>query len=332
MACYSPLYAIPDMNPVTNRPYKTVNGKTKYKIVSGKNVTDLPDVLRVPCGKCIGCRLEYSRQWANRLMLELEYHDSAYFVTLTYNNEHAPVSYYPDPETGEALESLTLSVRDVQLFLKRLRKAFPDDKIRFFCSGEYGPQTFRPHYHMIIFGLHLDDLVPTRCSSLGFQYYTSDKLQRVWSVDAEPIGMIVVSPVTWETCAYTARYVTKKLTGEAGKVYADFGLKPPFSTMSRKPGIAHQWYVDHPDWIDREYINISTKQGGRKFRPPKYYERLLALDDPDEAEQRSAVRKAMALRAKALIEARTDLSYDDYLEVCGDKKERAVAALVRRDV
>ena len=138
------------------------------------------EILQVPCGQCIGCRIDRSRQWANRCMLELQYHDSAYFVTLTYDDLHVPKAYYPDPDTGEAHQSLTLCKRDFQLWMKRLRKRFSDDKIRFFACGEYGGSTHRPHYHAIVFGLHLDDLVKYKTVQEGdgyYTYYNSDSLQ-----------------------------------------------------------------------------------------------------------------------------------------------------------
>lgn len=123
-------------------------------------------------------------------MLELQYHDSSYFVTLTYDDLHVPKSYYPDPETGEAHTSFTLCKRDFQLWMKRLRKKFSDDKIRFFACGEYGGQTKRPHYHVIVFGLHLNDLVKYKTVQEGDSYYTyynSDSLQDIKNVDALPI-------------------------------------------------------------------------------------------------------------------------------------------------
>lgn len=130
MACYHPLTAI--INPNST----TINGKKSIKIVpplfdTSKVPADL--IMKIPCGQCVGCRMEYSRQWANRCMLELQYHDSAYFVTLTYDDKHVPRSYYADKETGEAYTSLTLVKRDFQLFMKRLRKRFENDHIRFLC-------------------------------------------------------------------------------------------------------------------------------------------------------------------------------------------------------
>lgn len=342
MSCYHPLLGIPDYNPITNKPYLTRNKKIKYRIIKTddyrKETILSDDVILIPCGKCRGCRLDYSHEWANRLMLELQYHDSAYFVTLTYNPEHVPKSYYPHPETGEAIESLTLCKRDVQLFMKRLRKAFPDDKIRFYLCGEYGPKTFRPHYHAIIFGLHLTDGIPWRYNceeGKNYVYYRSRALERCWSVKDDdgvfrPLGNVEYADVCWETCAYTARYVTKKLNGEAGKFYEEFRLVPPFSLMSRKPGIGRDYYNSHPEMFQYDFLNISTEKGGLKFKPPKYYEHLFDLDFPDEAQQRKETRKAMAKAAIALQLEQSTKSYGEILQVAEDMKKSRTKRL-RRD-
>lgn len=354
MSCYHPIWATPDINPRTNKPYLTKNGKIKYRILGadyepGRDRLLESDLISFPCGKCTGCRLDYSRQWADRLMLELQYHDSAYFVTLTYNDEHVPRRVYKvDDDTGEAYESLTLDKRDVQLFMKRLRKAFPDDKIRFFLAGEYGPKTFRPHYHAIIFGLHLNDLVPMRKDSrTGFTYYSSPSLERVWSqlVDRKiekgsiispytysSMGYVTVCNVTWETCAYTARYVTKKLTGPLAKVYTDFDMTPPFSLMSRKPGIARQYYEDHPEFVDQKNIHIPTQSGGRSIRPPKYFEKLLEEDRPELAEQRAEIRAACTRAAIASKLEQSTKSYTEILQDAEDIKIKRTKSLIRRDL
>lgn len=350
MPCYHPLKAFPIG--------LTDKGKTKYKICpyavdhveiyrdgrvipcscherSSYAERCIRDFVEIPCGKCIGCRLEYSRQWANRCMLEMEYHKSAYFVTLTYNDEHVPRVYYPDPDTGEAMKALSLRKRDLQLFMKRLRKSFPQCHIRFFAAGEYGSGTFRPHYHLILFGLELDDLQLYKTSPQGFRYYNSPSLQRCWSVFDDdrcvsPLGFAVVADVSWETCAYTARYVMKKLKGPEAQFYNDHNLEPPFTVMSRKPGIARLWYDDHPDCMEQAYINISTPTGGKKFRPPRYYDYLYDLDDPCAAKQRKENSRAMADYAKALKMAQTSLTYEEQLEVEERKKERAITKLERR--
>lgn len=330
------------------------------------------DFLQIPCGQCTACRFEYSRQWANRCMLELEYHDSAYFVTLTYDEEHVPVSYYLGPpferlieqaheasrwndeisdydlytvvqqhsdvvQTGEAFPSYTLRKRDLQLFMKRLRFKFGDG-IRFFAAGEYGSNTFRPHYHLIIFGLHLDDLSVYK-EQRGFTYYNSPSLQECWSINRgsprcpsyERLGYAVVAPVTWETCAYTARYVMKKLKGSAAQFYDSFSLEPPFTLMSRKPGIGYQWYVDHPDYNMYDYINVSTETGGRKFKPPKYFDYLFDLDFPEVSVKIKETRRNMAIKAQELALSNTDLPFMEYLKVKEHNLEDKVKKLIRSD-
>lgn len=292
----------------------------------------------IPCGKCIGCRLEYSRQWANRCMLELQYHESAYFVTLTYNDYHVPISYYPDPATGEAMPSMTLCKRDLQLFMKRLRDRFKDQRIRFFGCGEYGPSTQRPHYHLILFGLKLPDLVYIG-DIRGNRYYMSRILEETWSVVVQKpnigrtlLGHISITDVTWETCAYTARYITKKLNGAAAQFYTDFNLQPPFVEMSRRPGLARQWYEDHPDYHDYEYINVKTITGGRKFRPPKYYDKLYDIDYPEESERIKEIRKRLSLeKVKRKLE-KTDMNYIDYLAVEEANFKSRIKSLQRGDM
>lgn len=299
------------------------------------------DFIEVPCGKCIGCRLDYSRQWANRCMLELEYHDSAYFVTLTYDDAHIPKTAYGDQETGEAIDAYTLSKRDFQLFMKRLRKAFPDDEIRFFACGEYGSNTFRPHYHAIIYGLHLDDLVMAGRSGSGYSYQYSQKLQNAWSIyhpggknyDAwyEPIGFVSVGNVTWETCAYVARYIMKKQKGDDAVFYDLHNVQPEFTLMSRKPGIGRQWYDDHPDLYDFEFINLKTDNGGIKFKPPRYYDKLFDIDDPVRMQEIKEIRKKAAMAQTEAKLKKTSLNYTELLQVEENNKQNAIKKL-RRDL
>lgn len=92
MSCYHPLIGIP-------QPSGT------YKIVSSKDSEFFdwtrkqnPDSILIPCGRCLGCRLDYSRSWADRMMLELETSGSAVFLTLTYDQDHVPVAMCDDDD------------------------------------------------------------------------------------------------------------------------------------------------------------------------------------------------------------------------------------------
>lgn len=347
MPCYHPLKGFPIG--------LTVNGKIKYKItsydcdhveVNNKNqaicirtadVTSFAtkkvvrDFVQIPCGQCLGCRLDYSQQWATRCMLELPYHRSSYFVTLTYNDAHVPESYYSDPDTGEAHLSYTLRKRDFQLFMKRLRKRFSDQKIRFFAAGEYGSDTLRPHYHAILFGLELNDLVPYKKNALGQTLSNSESLQSCWRDKDGDIGYAVVADVTWESCAYVSRYIMKKQKGESADVYEDFALEPEFSLMSRKPGLAHDYFLDHPEIYDFDQINISTSKGGRKVKPPRYYDRLFDDIAPERLEEVKVNRKDVAEAITAAKMAQTSLSYLEMLAVEEANRKAKVKVLRRKE-
>lgn len=308
MACVRPLYGF-------DYGYRTSNGKPHYRIVSSvlddidyRFVRDHPDkVIRVPCGHCVGCRLDKAAEWANRMMLELRDNDGlAYFCTFTYNDGFVPKEFVVDKRTGEAHEYMTLRKRDFQLFMKRLRKAFPEDCIRYYAAGEYGSETFRPHYHAIIYGLHLNDLLECRRDvAKNFVYYRSESLQDVWSR-----GFVEVSRVEWNTCSYVARYTMKKQGDHWKDCWSEFGLEAPFSLMSRKPGIGRRYYDQHPELYTKQSISLSLPKGGLTFSLPKYYERLIAEEYPELSDARKEMRREIARSRQDLKAALSSL--DEY--------------------
>lgn len=91
----------------------------------------------VPCGKCPQCKANQRQEWVFRLQREFEACEFGLFVTLTYDDEHQPLE--------------GVNKRDVQLFLKRLRKNFPSQELRYYIVSEYGDHTHRPHYHGLFF-------------------------------------------------------------------------------------------------------------------------------------------------------------------------------------
>lgn len=259
---------------------------------SGK--TYFTKFVHIPCGQCLGCRIEYSRQWAIRMMMEKEYSENAWFITLTYDDAHITdcehdglfdwpytgIKQYPNKThyadlDGVCKDALTLNKKDWQNFMKRLRNAFPDSKLRFFMSAEYGSRTMRPHYHAIIYNLPLNDLVFYK-KDRRFTYWNSPTLERLW-----PFGFSVVAEVDFNTCAYVARYVTKKASGEkAQEKYEKFNIMPEFSLMSRKPGLGYKWFEEHGEDAYESYIiTVSTSDGPLRQTPPRYYDKLYkALD------------------------------------------------------
>lgn len=179
--------------------------------------------ISVPCGQCINCRLEKSRMWAVRCMHESQMYEANCFVTVTYDDEHLPVGG-------------SLFRPDFQDFLKRLRRRYASKRIRVFYCGEYGEQFGRPHFHAILFGFDFPDKVLLG-KRKGLPYWRSAVLESLWTFGRSEIGS-----VTFESAAYVARYVTKKITGDAAVLHYG-GRKPEFAGMSlQNGGIGLPWF------------------------------------------------------------------------------------------
>lgn len=262
MACYYPLRAW------RWKGAKTANGKVP--LIFKYDVRRAGEELEVPCGQCIGCRLERSRQWAIRCIHEAQLHRDTggnCYITLTYDDKNLP--YCVDEETGEMLP--TLVKRDMVLFLKRLRKMF-GPKIRFFQCGEYGEENQRPHHHAILFNHEFKDQKFWKTVN-GFPVYVSETLSKLW-----PYGIHAIGEVTFESAAYVARYILKKANGN--KAYSHYrGRLPEYVTMSRRPGIADGWFKKFSgDCYPSDKITLR----GRKMRPPKFYDSRYELEHKEE--------------------------------------------------
>lgn len=239
----------------------------------------------VPCGRCVGCRLERSRQWAMRCMHEASLHDSNCFLTLTYDDDHIHrLPTFVDEETGELFRSL--NKRDIMLFFKRLRKRFGAG-IRFFQCGEYGEKFSRPHHHAIVFNFDFPDKYYWS-QRRGTKYYRSAALEELW-----PFGFCRIGEVTFESAAYVARYVMKKVVGKDEVVQAHYrGLQSEFVTMSRRPGIARDYFEKYKSTMyDNDSVFIRP---GLVARPPRYYDRLFDLTDSESFAIVKAKRKLSA--------------------------------------
>lgn len=193
------------------------------------------------------------------------------FVTLTYDDDHVPPNG-------------SLRYRDFQLFMKRLRKKHSgadDGPIRFFCAGEYGDTTNRPHYHALLFNFYFSD-----AKSWSRSTYRSEALEELW-----PLGSSLIAPVTPASIAYVARYAVKKVYGrEADKHYSSidqstgevFERVPEFVRMSLRPGIGAGFFDQfRADLYPGDYAVVD----GRQVPVPTYYQRKLAELDPDELEE-----------------------------------------------
>lgn len=254
MPCYKPLSA-----------WRLPGPHGKNKIFFSKDELNFVDVrqgIELPCGQCIGCRLERSRRWAVRLLHEKELHERTCFLTLTYSNNKLP----PDG---------SLQVKHFQDFMKRLRRG-SSSPLRFFHCGEYGEKTGRPHYHVILFGEDFSaDRYPVEKTPNGDQLYASPRLSETWGMGDELQQKI--GDVTFESAAYVARYCLKKVTGKnAAQHYGD--KKPEYVTMSRRPGIGAAWL---DKFLTDTYPSDSVVMRGKEMLPPPFYDKILEKVDPD---------------------------------------------------
>jgi len=258
VACFKPLRGYRSKFP---------NGSGKYPIVFGDAGPSAYEAVEVRCGQCIGCRLDYSRDWAVRCVHEASLFEENCFVTCTYDEDHLPIGG-------------TLVRHHFVDFIKRLRDDF---SFRFFMCGEYGEQLSRPHYHAVFFGLDFED---KRIWKRGeYPLYRSEYLERKWKR-----GMCIIGAVNYDTAAYCARYIVKRIRGvDAWEHYQNFDcltgeiyeLEPEYCTMSRRPGIGAAWFDLYSDEVfpeDEVFLR------GHCTKPPRFYEKLLEIVDPDVLE------------------------------------------------
>lgn len=261
MPCFQPLTAWRAIGP------RSPDGAWPITFNPARGHPDLP--VSVPCGQCIGCRLERSRQWAVRCMHEASQHTVNAFVTLTYAPEWCPDGLRKD---------------DLQRFWKRFRKRV--GKVRYLACGEYGEQMGRPHYHACVFGWWPWD-AERLSNKPGNRLYTSKALQESWG-----LGQAVLGHLTFESAAYVARYCVKKMTGPgAEEHYA--GLEPEFLVMSRRPGIARPFLEKYVDDVFKDDTVVAR---GREMRPPRYYDGVFAAKGGDLV----GVKRRREDRAKAI--------------------------------
>jgi len=261
MPCFSPLHGWRSntINPRTGKRAIVFDAKQAFRDL---HVT-------VPCGRCIGCRLEHSRQWAIRATHEAALYDKNCFITLTYAPEHLPALGSIDPEAPV-------------LFMKRLRKKFGSG-IRSYGCAEYGENFGRPHYHICLFNFDFPD--KKLWKEMGpNKLYTSEDLQALW-----PFGFSSIGSLTFESAAYVARYVTKKFTGKLANNHYQvlspegeiLGLRHPEKPVcvSRNPGLGAPWLKKFKTDV---YPSDSVVLRGKEMKPPKYYDRQYELENPSE--------------------------------------------------
>lgn len=287
MTCYSPITA-----------FRLIGRKTENNkdVIVFRNPTETHEKIDLPCGQCIGCRTDKSKQWAIRCVHESLMFLNNCFITLTF-----------DEENIDANESLVKS--DFQKFMKRLRKknnGFEQVKtkkgsiepIRYFHCGEYGIKLSRPHHHACIFNFDFRDkkLYTIRDE---VRLYRSEEFEELW-----PFGFSTIGDVTYESAAYCARYITKKITGKKAeqhyrKIDTNTGeikkIQSEYITSSRRPGIGKTWYDKYKtDVYPKDFTTIK----GKKLRSPGYYDKLYETENKESLDKIKRKRKIEKCKRK----------------------------------
>lgn len=235
----------------------TVNGKSRvlFKHPYPWFGEPLPAV-HLPCGKCVGCRMDNARMWAIRCLHESQMHEDNAFVTLTFNDENLH----------------DIRKDDVQKFFKRLRKALKGKRLSYYAVGEYGDLSHRPHYHALVFGWYPHDAYywsgngPTAL-------FRSPFLERVW-----PYGNSLIGNVSYESACYCTRYCAKALASGG------------FALMSRRPALGRSWYDRYGSEVS-VHDGCHVPNTDCFVRPPRYYD---SLADPWDLDLRKERRRVAA--------------------------------------
>ncbi len=280
--CYSPL-----------KGYKNQDGGLTFKRSEGRQK------MEVACGQCLGCRLDRSRMWAMRIVHEASMssnNNGNSFITLTYDQDHLP-------------HDMSLKKKHYQDFMKRLRK-HNDQKIKYYHAGEYGTRCRhgfdleqqncplcnlgRPHYHACLFNKSFPDKEPY-AQNYGTTRYTSQELSKLWTH-----GFVDVGQLEFQSAAYVARYIMKKITGEPAKEHYEnisedgeiHTLEPEYSTMSN--GIGRTWYEQYKgDVYPSDEVPIPGT--GVVKKAPRYYDKMLENEHPEMLEEVKANREKFRL-------------------------------------
>lgn len=307
MQCTRPLECVKDYNDINPKTGNAAMVFNPSKVFAIKQILDEQfkgdqeklkkltgyEYLQVPCGKCPSCRSNWCRDWSIRAFHESLLYPTNVFLTLTYNQKHLPDIYEDVQQAGEFNRH---PQTDFQKFMKRFRQKLWRDlgeRVRFFHVFEYGSSFQRPHHHAIIYGTSLPDKYYWKTKN-GFPIYRSPMLEDAWSLiypdgHKEKMGFTTVQDVSYEVCAYVARYCMKKVDVDCS--WYD-GRIPEFNLRSRMPGLGHDWLLKNKDDVynDDELVikNYIT-------RPPRYYDNLFDVINSPRMEVIKRERKDYAV-------------------------------------
>lgn len=248
--------------------------------------------LRLPCGRCIGCKLDRCSTWALRCHHESKLYKSNYFLTLTF-----------------AVSPISTEVRFFSNFMKRLRKYCKKHNMpspRYFHATEYGSKKLRPHHHAIMFNLELPDLKLFRWKKNGNHLYTSEIISKLWGHGFHTIGA-----VTHDSIAYTAAYtIAKDLTVETRTIDGQI-LMPEQMTCSRNPAIGLAYLKQNLNLVKATIDNgFMYNSKSKKQLIPRAYQKWLAEYFPESLEY---IKEQQEFRAYERSLEKTTIPQDEML-------------------
>lgn len=238
------------------------------------------NIVLIPCGKCEECLKEKKIELYKRIKKELEFWEKNIFVTLTYDNEHKK----------------ELNIRDMQLFIKRLRKK---NKVRYFYVGELGEQTKRPHYHAIIFNYEPEDKEETIKTKSNFEQYTSKEITKLWGN-----GRVTFSKMEKGLINYILKYLTKNM--DKKEFIMSWSRKPPLGIKAE---------------TQEELKSFKNEFETKKHLPKSYksfYERKFGKFEKSEERQKEEIENKVHKIKE--IEKITKMKYQEYIKQKRRKK------------
>lgn len=224
--------------------------------------------ITVPCGKCPFCLATRRSDWVQRLNVEWKHSQASAFITLTYADAHLPYRFC----NTEGVYKPQLNKTDLQKWFRAIRDA--GYKIRYYAVGEYGSKTYRPHYHVLLFGSVPEDVI-----------------RKTWDK-----GLVHIGQVTQASVGYCSKYIINSKVSEMIN-----GRSDPFAVMSRKPGIGAQYLKPAMiAWHKSDRKNYMIQDGQKRHLPRYYKEKIFSKIDRVRISNRAQRDSLESLRAELL--------------------------------
>lgn len=311
----------PDKKPKFLGPYKTYIQLESVDAEAVEQAIARGQIVKTPCGKCEECAAARATNWGTRCELESKYYEQTLFITFTYDDEHLPVynsmtgEHYRGIRNvadfylhGKHYERGNLCKEDLKKAIQRINKeaikkgySETGKECRYMACGEYGGKKYRPHYHIIIFGLHPPDLKVERCRTGGkksIMHYSSEWLTQKWGM-----GLVDIEEGNFGSARYVAGYIAKKHKDKG--LYEALGIVKPYNVMSRRPGIGAWYWSDHRDEIYKDKYNAQIYlREGKTVGVPRYFDRL--EENLQLAEEAGGDERALAIYRREIKPEKED--------------------------